>query len=164
MDEHDQDMEGDGGGDLEKPMWDDDIDIEDLASATKPSKKKKKKDKKKGDVGTHADGVDVDAMDAEVEPIFDEEEWDGTEEMRKRVLDKYMDEVYGLEFNDMVRRFLPPPSIQRPKRRAGRRPSDTVQVHARPAGPVRARTSRDPYGDGCGAEPVRRSAPIRAVP
>jgi protein KRI1 len=32
----------------------------------------------------------------------DEEEWDGTEEMRKRVLEKYMDEMYDLDFNDMV--------------------------------------------------------------
>uniref|UniRef100_A0A5K1K0K2 43kDa secreted glycoprotein (Immunodominant antigen Gp43) n=1 Tax=Ganoderma boninense TaxID=34458 RepID=A0A5K1K0K2_9APHY len=45
-------------------------------------------------------------MDADVErapPAFDDdEEWDGTEEMRKRKLEEYMDEVYGLDFNDMV--------------------------------------------------------------
>jgi protein KRI1 len=29
-------------------------------------------------------------------------EWDGTEEMRKHVLDQYMEELYELEFNDMV--------------------------------------------------------------
>jgi protein KRI1 len=34
---------------------------------------------------------------------WDEVEWDGTEEMRKRVLDQYMEELYELEFNDMVR-------------------------------------------------------------
>ena len=31
-----------------------------------------------------------------------EEEWDGTEEMRKKVLNKYMDEIYGMDFNDVV--------------------------------------------------------------
>ena len=44
--------------------------------------------------------VDVDAMDAEIQQ--DDEEWDGTEEMRKRKLNEYMDEVYGLDFNDIV--------------------------------------------------------------
>jgi protein KRI1 len=50
-------------------------------------------------------------MDADVErPAAeedDEEAWDGTEEMRKRVLEKYMDEIYGLDFNDMVRPPVP---------------------------------------------------------
>ncbi|KAJ3525200.1 hypothetical protein NM688_g8440 [Phlebia brevispora] len=41
-------------------------------------------------------------MDADVEKFTDGEEWDGTEEMRKRKLEEYMDEVYGLEFNDIV--------------------------------------------------------------
>jgi len=45
-------------------------------------------------------------MDADVEqPEMDDEEWDGTEEMRKRKLDEYMDEIYGLDFNDMVNRL-----------------------------------------------------------
>ena len=48
------------------------------------------------------DGVDVDAMDAEVPQEEDQEEWDGTEEMRKRKAQEYMDEVYGMDFNDMV--------------------------------------------------------------
>jgi len=39
----------------------------------------------------------VDRMDADVD-----EGWDGTEEMRKGMLDQYMDEIYGLDFNDMV--------------------------------------------------------------
>jgi len=49
-------------------------------------------------------GVDLDEMDADVQQVRgdDDEEWDGTEEMRKRKLEEYMDEVYGLEFNDMV--------------------------------------------------------------
>jgi protein KRI1 len=43
-------------------------------------------------------------MDAEITRDWDWEEsnFDGTEESRKRLIDKYMDEIYGLEFNDMV--------------------------------------------------------------
>ena len=97
----------------QKPSWNDDIDISDIAPttstpaagpSTEPGKKKKKK--RKHEDGDEAEkGVDPDEMDAEVErpPTFeDEEEWDGTEEMRKRKLEEYMDEVYGLDFNDMV--------------------------------------------------------------
>lgn len=41
----------------------------------------------------------------------DDEEWDGTDEMRKRKLDEYMEDLYKLEFNDIVRYpplFAPP--------------------------------------------------------
>lgn len=95
-----------------KPEWDDDIDIgdiympeveESLASSSKPSKKEKKKKKKKKAADEDEDGVNVDAMDADMQLNDDEEEWDGTEEMRKRKLDEYMDQIYGLDFNDMVR-------------------------------------------------------------
>ncbi|PCH35775.1 hypothetical protein WOLCODRAFT_126307 [Wolfiporia cocos MD-104 SS10] len=97
--------------DDEKPQWDDDINIDDIvppepeheaAESKKKKKKKKKKDVEEG--GIDEGGVDVDEMDAEVQQYKgdDDEEWDGTEEMRKRKLDEYMDEVYGLEFNDMV--------------------------------------------------------------
>jgi protein KRI1 len=41
-------------------------------------------------------------MDADVERVEDDEEWDGTEEMRKRKLDEHMNDIYGLDFNDMV--------------------------------------------------------------
>lgn len=92
--------------DDEKPQWDDDIDIgaipvSDDEEPTKKSKKKKKKKKdKEGEVIDQ--GVNIDAMDADVERIVDDEEWDGTEEMRKKKLDEYMDEIYGLDFNDLV--------------------------------------------------------------
>ena len=98
-----------------KPRWEDDIDIGDIglpdddavtyedSSKNKGEKKKKKKKKKKGDEDDDG-AVDVDAMDAEIQQ--DDEEWDGTEEMRKRKLNEYMDEVYGLDFNDIVRCFL----------------------------------------------------------
>lgn len=90
----------------DKPQWDDDIDIGDIVSEEEQeqvSKKQKKKKKKKGKEEEEDGGVDVDAMDADVEHDGDDEEWDGTEEMRKRKLDEYMDEIYGLDFNDIVR-------------------------------------------------------------
>ncbi|KAI0250084.1 KRI1-like family-domain-containing protein [Lactifluus subvellereus] len=109
------------GGDDEKPTWDDDIDVGDLvppsgdeaphASAAKERKKAKKKEKKKRMKDDDAGGVDVDEMDADAPEDggskWDEVEWDGTEEMRKRVLDQYMDDLYELEFNDMVCLPLP---------------------------------------------------------
>jgi len=89
----------------ERPHWDEDIDVRDIEAppaSTSSKKKKKKKGNDHGD-GETPGGVDVDAMDADVEKARDDEDWDGTEEMRKRKLDEYMDEIYGLEFNDMVR-------------------------------------------------------------
>ena len=99
-----------------KPVWDDDIDIGDImprgdddaaeAGPSREEEKKKKKKRKKKDEGNDENAVDVDAMDADAEPVFqDDEEWDGTEEMRKRVLKKYMDHLDGLDFNDMVGSF-----------------------------------------------------------
>ncbi|XP_006461453.1 hypothetical protein AGABI2DRAFT_143340 [Agaricus bisporus var. bisporus H97] len=100
-----------------KPVWEDDIDIGDIyvpdedqvpvPVESKKDKKKKKKKKKKDGVEVENTGVDVDAMDADVQPQDadddeEEEEWDGTEEMRKRKLDEYMEEIYNLDFNDMV--------------------------------------------------------------
>ena len=110
-----------GFADEEKPAWEDDIDIGDIVpekenvagpstlnnrERKKEKKKEKKRKRKEAEVEVDAeefDGVDVDAMDADApEPELDEEDWDGTEEMRKRVLDKYVEQLYGLEFNDMV--------------------------------------------------------------
>ena len=116
---NDDDVEFDQDG---KPKWNDDIDIGDIAlpdddaavfdGNSKKSKKEKKKRKKKKDDDQDRDegAVDIDAMDADAEPRQeDDEEWDGTEEMRKRKLDEYMDEVYGLHFNDIVSCFFNPP-------------------------------------------------------
>ncbi|KAK0502995.1 KRI1-like family C-terminal-domain-containing protein [Armillaria luteobubalina] len=88
--------------DVEKPVWNDDIDIGDIVISDdeQKSKKRKKKKKKKGTEEEDAGGVDADAMDADVEP--EDEEWDGTEEMRKKKLDEYINELYELDFNDMV--------------------------------------------------------------
>jgi hypothetical protein len=86
---------------VEKPHWDDDIDSDEILPTTEPKSQKKKKKKRKADE-IDLDGVDVDAMDAEVPKKLEEEEWDGTEEMRKRKVQEYMDEVYGMDFNDMV--------------------------------------------------------------
>lgn len=103
---YNQDDDEEFDADLEKPTWDDDIDIADIAppendSSEKKSKKKKKKKKGKEEVAAD-EGVDIDEMDADVQGYADDEAWDGTEEMRKKKLDEYMDELYGLEFNDMA--------------------------------------------------------------
>jgi protein KRI1 len=103
-------------GNDKKPAWDDDIDIDDIvppsrddarSSAAKERKKAKKKERKKRLREDEVDAVDVDEMDADElahgGTRWDEVEWDGTEEMRKHVLDQYMEELYELEFNDMVR-------------------------------------------------------------
>jgi protein KRI1 len=89
--------------DDEKPHWDEDIGIDDIIPVqTEPSQKSTRKKKKKKKDGEGELGVDIDAMDADVNRQVDDEEWDGTEEMRKKRLDEYMDEIYGLDFNDMV--------------------------------------------------------------
>lgn len=106
-------------GDLEKPTWDDDIDIDDIEPSKSESsrdelkkvKKKEKKKKKKQEDHWEEDGVDVDAMDANAQEggweVAENGEWDGTEEMRKRKVDEYMDEVVNrLGFNDIVRLSL----------------------------------------------------------
>ena len=119
---HDRQMaavlaETDGGGVGEKPTWDSDIDVDDIipkeaprTAAAKERKKMKKKEKKKRMAGDEANAVDVDEMDADVPGAggsrWDEVEWDGTEEMRKRVLGRYLEEINELEFNDMVRPLL----------------------------------------------------------
>jgi protein KRI1 len=102
------------GGDGDKPTWDDDIDVDDIVSeevpntsATKERKKAKKKEKKKRMRDDEQNAVEVDEMDADAPKAsgsrWDEVEWDGTGEMRKHVLDQYMEGLYELEFNDMVR-------------------------------------------------------------
>ena len=94
--------------DEEKPTWEDDVDISDIknerhnfdgSKRDKKKKKKKKKDEDEMDTG----GVDIDEMDADVVRDDDEEEWDGTEEMRKRKLKEYMNKLDALDFNDVVR-------------------------------------------------------------
>ncbi|KAJ6593337.1 KRI1-like family C-terminal-domain-containing protein [Mycena capillaripes] len=97
--EDDAEYEADG----EKPMWGEDVDIGELEPSTSKAEKKKKKKKKKKGAEDDDEGVDIDAMDADAVPADgDDEEWDGTEEMRKRKLNEWMDEVYGLDFNDLV--------------------------------------------------------------
>lgn len=85
--------------------------MEASSSETKTKKKKKKEKKKEKKEKNDGEGVDVEMMDADLQKEgqegdadADAEEWDGTEEMRKRKLDEYMEELYKLEFNDMVRR------------------------------------------------------------
>ncbi|PVF96620.1 Krr1-domain-containing protein [Serendipita vermifera] len=99
-----------GVQDDEKPQWADDIDITDIIGeeevVEETSSKKKRKRKGKGDNSKEDNfgAVDMEQMDADIERDWDWEEanFDGTEDSRKRLIDKYMDEIYGLEFNDMV--------------------------------------------------------------
>lgn len=68
--------------------------------------KRKKAKKRKQDDWSGEDGVDVDIMDADVHEECDglDDEWNDTEEMRKKKVDQYMDEVVSrLGFNDIVR-------------------------------------------------------------
>jgi hypothetical protein len=138
--------------DQEKPIWDDDVDIDDIIPPSQPpesstSAKKKKKKKKKKDEDKDG-GVDIDAMDADiVHEHNDEEDWDGTEEMRKRKLDEYMDEVYGLEFNDMVG-FIVSHLWNSAFTRvaAGRRNAYAFQICYDCPTDIRAHPCRDPHG------------------
>ena len=106
-DAHDRQMAGiytqDDNGefyDEEKPTWDDDINVDDIVPpVASSSKKKSKKGKKKGDIA-----IDEDYEMGEGGE-WDEEEWDGTEEMRKKKLQEYMDSLLELEFNDVVSAF-----------------------------------------------------------
>ncbi|KAF9652817.1 hypothetical protein BDM02DRAFT_3246809 [Thelephora ganbajun] len=114
-DAHDRQMAGIYGRDdneafydEEKPMWDDDIDIGDIVPpATSSSKmtKKNKKDRKKGNI---ASGDDEDYEMSGGDEAYgeggewDDEEWDGTEDMRKKKLQEYMDSLLEFEFNDVV--------------------------------------------------------------
>jgi hypothetical protein len=138
--------------DQEKPVWDDDVDIDDIIPPSQPpesstSAKKKKKKKKKKDEDKEG-GVDIDAMDADIVHEYnDEEDWDGTEEMRKRKLDEYMDEVYGLEFNDMVGFILLhlwKSAFTRVV--AGRRIAYAFQIYYDCPTDIRAHPCRDPHG------------------
>ena len=94
--------------DGEKPTWNEDIDIDDILPPTASSskmEKKSKKDKKKGKKSSNEDkdyemGEGDEAYGENGE--WDDEEWDGTEEMRKRKLQEYMDSLFELEFNDVV--------------------------------------------------------------
>ncbi len=90
--------------DEKKPKWDEDIDLGDIVPEVAESSRARKKKKRKEKEGVVVDGgVNVDMMDADLERDWDEEEWDGTEEMRKQKLDQYMEELYKMEFNDLVR-------------------------------------------------------------
>lgn len=102
-------------GDAEKPIWDNDINIDDIDPPTNTKskaeqKKQKKKEKKRNKKADEDVGVDMDDMDADLDAGAgwdewddDEEEWRGTEEERKRKVDAYMDEVVNrLGFSGIV--------------------------------------------------------------
>ena len=99
-------------GDAEKPVWEDDIDIDDIVppgntkSKAELKKERKKERKKKNKQAEEGAGVDEDEMDADADWDDwndDDEEWRGTEEERKRKVDAYMDEVVNrLGFSGIV--------------------------------------------------------------
>lgn len=101
-DAHDRQMAGiygedDDAGDLEKPTWEDDIDITDIAPPEPDTNKKKRKDKKKRrNEGEEEDGVDVDAMDVDVL------EAESSKGKKRKLADEDLDELYALDFNSMV--------------------------------------------------------------
>lgn len=101
--------------DAEKPIWDEDINIDDIDPPTNTKskeelKKQKKKEKKRNKKADEDIGVDVHEMDADLDTGAgwddwddDGEEWKGTEEERKRKVDAYMDEVVNrLGFSGIV--------------------------------------------------------------
>ncbi|KAF8331320.1 KRI1-like family C-terminal-domain-containing protein [Cantharellus anzutake] len=103
----DGDDEGEEG--LEKPVWEDDIDVPgvaplELQKSGKSKKQLKKEAQRKAKaaaaVAEQGLGVDVEKMDADIATVS--KEWDGTEEMRQRLVAEYLDEIYGLEFNDII--------------------------------------------------------------
>ena len=124
----------------------------------------KKKKKKESDAVQ--DGVEESEMDANVTPI-QEEEWDGTEEMRKRKLDEYMDEIYGLDFNDMVSMRLLSVLIPRKhsdiRVRAGRRYANSLQVRQSRTAVIFPDSCGGADGDGRGAELLHGHQEICAV-
>ena len=113
-DAHDRQMAGiyaqnDNGEfhDEKKPTWDDDIDINDIVPPVASSYKEResKKDRKKGKKSGNRDenytiGEDDEAYGEDGE--WDDEEWNGTEEMKNKKLQEYMDSLLELEFNDVV--------------------------------------------------------------
>ena len=161
-DAHDRQMAGiyaqdddEGFHDEEKPMWDDDIDINDIvppaASSSKKENKRNKKDRKKGKT------VDVEDEDYEMgegdeayrEDEEWDEEWDGTEEMRKKKLQEYMDSLLELEFNDVVSanssQCHSPPYFSS-FALIGRWDPYEIQIHHLRATSIRSDTRGDPHG------------------
>jgi hypothetical protein len=160
--------------DQEKPVWEDDIDVDDImpsqpaeSSSSSSKKKKQKKKKNKDKANEDEGGVDIDAMDADVEPTYDdEEEWDGTEEMRKRKLDEYMDEVYGLEFNDMVGVFSFYLLLKKivDACGVGCGNAHALQIHYDRTTDIRAHPCGGPHGHRSGPQSVRECEALCAVP
>ena len=92
--------------DAEKPTWDDDINIDDIAPPVASSSKKEKKSKKDRKKGKKAGDEDYEMGEGDEayreDEEWEDEAWDGTEKMRKKKLQEYMDSLLELEFNDVV--------------------------------------------------------------
>jgi protein KRI1 len=158
-----------------KPVWNDDIDIGDIhvsedddavpiASSSSKKDKKKKKKKKKGGDDEEMEGVDVDMMDADhLGEQDEEEEWDGTEEMRKRKWNEYMAELDEMDFNDLVSLSLPPLYDLILTESIGRRPTHPLQIRTHPNANLLARPSRDPARRRQGPQRIHVHQEIRTV-
>jgi len=138
--------------DEEKPTWDDDIKIYDIVPPVAPSSKPKSKtDRKKRKKA--GDGDDDYEMGGGGETYgeegeWDDEEWDGTEEMRKKKLQEYMDSLLELEFNDVVSatRFQHDNHVFSPCTCKGRWNPHEVQIHYLCASDVRPDCYRNSHG------------------
>jgi len=140
-------QDGDGGSyDEEKPTWDDDINIEDIVSPPPfPSKgKKSKKGRKKGK--TTGDNDEDYGMGEGDETYGEGEEWDGTEEMRKKKLQEYMDSLLELEFNDVVSATRLQYDRVSPSSPIGRWNPHEVQIRLLRASDVRSDGRGDSHG------------------
>ena len=56
-----------------------------------------------GVAGTFHFGVMVEGLTRYAEDGWQDEEWDGTEATRKKIIERYMAKLDGMEFNDLVR-------------------------------------------------------------
>ena len=81
--------------DSKKPVWEDDIDVDDIVPDQPSTHKSKKRRRDEGE----DEGEDEEAFGAEDEEA---EPWDGAEETRQKKLDQYMEELYKMEFEDVV--------------------------------------------------------------
>lgn len=96
--------------DEERPAWADDIAIDDIIPETAQARSSKSDDKKRKRL--NEEGFELEGDDR-----------DGIEDPRKRKYDEYMDEVYELDFNDMVRPFLPQMVFYSPTSQVGGMPT-----------------------------------------
>jgi len=163
-------QDDDGGFyDEEKPTWDDDINVDDIVPppASSSEGKKNKKDRKKGkSTGDEDEDYGMGEGDEAYREggEWDDEEWDGTEEMRKKKLQEYMDSLLELEFNDVVSstRFQYDHHVS-PFSLIGRWNPHEVQIRHLHASDVRSDGRGDSHGWRQGPQPVHGNQEVRSI-